>query len=69
MVYGGKVKNLGNDVNKIRKSVSKCIREILDKIEQEHPTLSNHFTGSISTGKYCSYKPRPSIIWLTESPA
>ena len=69
MFYGGKVKNLGNHAHKIRKSVSKCIRAILDKIEQEHPTLSNHFTGSISTGMCCSYKPQPSIVWSTDLPA
>jgi len=69
MFYGGKAKKLGDEHDKIRKSVSKCIRETLDKIEQEHPTLWNHFTGSISTGMCCSYKPRPSIVWSTESPA
>jgi hypothetical protein len=69
MIYRGKAKTLGNDGDKFRKSVSKCIQATLGKIEQEHPTLWNHFTDSISTGWCCSYKPGPSIVWSTESPA
>jgi non-specific serine/threonine protein kinase len=54
-----------DNAERARGMVSKRIRATLDKIHDEDPALSRHFTTSIKTGYFCAYLPDPDhkIFW------
>ena len=54
-----------DNAERARGMVSKRIRATLDKIHDQDPSLSRHFTTSIKTGYFCAYLPDPDhkIVW------
>jgi hypothetical protein len=60
---GGKTRKASNDLERLRKSVSKCIRGDINKIKKTSPELGHHLGPSIHTGTYCSYSPHPRVNW------
>jgi Skp family chaperone for outer membrane proteins len=60
----GQSKLLGNEAEKIRKAVTKCIKASLSRIEQENRDLWRHLDDSIKTGIVCTYKPKLPTKWM-----
>jgi DNA anti-recombination protein RmuC len=56
-------------LEKIRKTVSKSLRQSLRKIEQKHKSLGEYFSRTIKTGIRSSYRPldseNPIVPWDT----
>jgi tetratricopeptide (TPR) repeat protein len=54
-----------DNAERARGMVSKRIRATLDKIHDQDPSLSRHFTTSIKTGYFCAYLPDPDhkFVW------
>lgn len=46
-----------------RKSVAVAIRRAIKAIGKRHPSLANHLSAAIKTGKYCSYTPATELRW------
>ena len=61
--YHGKNVCFDSRAEKDRKSVSKAIKETIQKIALKHPTLAEHLRKTIETGIYCSYQPEVEIQW------
>jgi len=59
-----KPREIGSSVEKARSAVTWRIRSAIKKIKSAHPELAKHFSNSISTGTFCSYKPEFEIQWL-----
>jgi hypothetical protein len=64
MTWDGKSKQLGDEVDRIRKAVTKCISTSLQRIEQENPKLWIHLDESLEMGRFCVYKPRLRTNWM-----
>jgi hypothetical protein len=48
---------------KMRKAVSNAIDRAINKIKEEHESLSTHLIKSIKKGKYISYQPEKPTFW------
>jgi hypothetical protein len=59
----GKLRRLGDETEKARKSVQAAIARAIDKIKEEHPTLAAHLLQNICTGSRCSYNPPSPVDW------
>ncbi|MEX1006861.1 MAG: AAA family ATPase [Acidimicrobiia bacterium] len=55
---GGRSRPMTDDVERARKAVTWRIRDALRRIALVHPELGAHLQDSISTGTFCSYRPR-----------
>lgn len=62
---GGRRRKSGDTAERIRKAVSKAIREAIAAIEREHPALGRHLNVSIRTGHLCCYEPAEPVTWET----
>ena len=62
---GGRRRKSGAIAERIRKAVSKAIREAIAAIEREHPALGRHLDVSIRTGHLCRYEPAQQVAWET----
>jgi hypothetical protein len=51
----GRAREFPTDTEKARKAVSRAIREAIEKIRKDHPTLADHLDESIHTGGSCYY--------------
>lgn len=60
----GKIRQIGNPVEKARSAVTWRIRNAISKIEQDHSSLGKHLSNSIKTGTFCSYEPEKPIEWI-----
>lgn len=61
---GGKTRKVNDPIDKMRSAVTWRIRNAIQKIEKSHPALGKHFTHSIKTGLFCSYRPEKPVKWL-----
>ncbi len=59
----GRTRRLGDQGERIRKTVTARIRYAIDRLRSVHPALADHLTTAVSTGSTCSYRPPP----LTEA--
>ncbi len=59
----GKVREKGTVFEKARSAVTWRVRNTIQKIEKEHPTLGKHLKSSIKTGVNCAYKPELEVQW------
>jgi hypothetical protein len=53
----------GDPAERARAMVTARIRAAMAKVEQAHPTLGRHLRHSISTGRFCSYRPDDPVRW------
>lgn len=63
--YGrnGRARKLSDPSERVRKAVTKCIREAIERIAKRHPSLGRHLRNAIQMGFYCSYSPESSVSW------
>ncbi|MCA1831385.1 MAG: AAA family ATPase [Actinomycetota bacterium] len=60
---GGRARKAGDTGERIRKAVTKRIRDAITKIGAEHASLGQHLANSISTGTFCVYTPEKDVDW------
>jgi hypothetical protein len=56
---GGRIRDLGGDLERARTSVFRTIRYAIERAAQLEPTLGEHLRQSIRTGTTCAYLPDP----------
>jgi tetratricopeptide (TPR) repeat protein len=59
----GRGRQLGDQSERARKTVTARIRDVIGRIEQVHPALGAHLAASITTGTYCAYSPPAPVSW------
>ena len=62
----GKTRNAQDPVEKVRSAVTWRIRNVITKLEKNHPSLARHLDLSIRTGTFCSYNPEKKVDWILE---
>jgi tetratricopeptide (TPR) repeat protein len=60
---GGRARKAADVGDRARKAVTSRIRESIDRIGKEHPSLARHFENAIRTGTFCSYQPDRPLRW------
>jgi AAA ATPase domain len=60
---GGRTRVTGDRTERARKAVAMRIGTALKAIETVHPELARHLRNSVSTGRYCSYRPDQELTW------
>jgi AAA ATPase domain len=60
---GGRVRITGDRTERARKAVAMRIGTALKAIETVHPELARHLRNSVSTGRFCSYRPDQELTW------
>lgn len=63
MGFSGKPRVSSSTVEKARASVTLRIKSSISKMEKVHPQLAKHFSSTIKTGTFCSYRPEFPINW------
>ena len=63
---GGRRRRSVDDVERIRKTVSRRIRQSAERIARHHPPLGEHLRRSLQTGTFCTYRPREAGAWTVE---
>ncbi|MBI3802016.1 MAG: AAA family ATPase [Deltaproteobacteria bacterium] len=53
-----------DEVEKVRKAVTNCIRDVLAKLQKVHPALWQHLFTALKTGTFCSYCPTQPTPWM-----
>ncbi|WP_326597961.1 ATP-binding protein [Streptomyces sp. NBC_01803] len=54
---GGRVRRLGDEAERARKTVTARIRDTLRRLDQRHPELAAHLRATVTTGAMCAYRP------------
>jgi hypothetical protein len=62
---GGRPRVSGDPVERARKAVTMRIATAVRAIDAAHPHLARHLRNSVSTGRFCSYRPDRSVSWRT----
>jgi hypothetical protein len=52
-------------MERVRKAVTKCIREAIRRIGKQHPALGRHLQNAIHTGYCCWYSSERPITWTS----
>lgn len=60
---GGRSRQLGDDTEKARKTVTARIHRALRVLDTRHPALGAHLRAALHTGTTCSYQPTQPIDW------
>jgi hypothetical protein len=60
---GGRPRVIGDQAERARKAVAMRIGTALKAIESGHPELARHLSNSMSTGRFCSYRPDQDVTW------
>jgi hypothetical protein len=60
---GGRDRRLGDEAEKMRKTVTARIRDSLRRLDERHPGLAAHLRASVRTGAHCSYAPAEPVSW------
>jgi AAA ATPase domain len=60
---GGRVRITGDRAERARKAVAMRIGTALKAIDTVHPELARHLRNSVSTGRFCSYRPDQELSW------
>ena len=60
---GGRTRVTGDRTERARKAVAMRIGTALKAIETVHPELARHLRNSVSTGRFCSYRPDQELTW------
>ena len=64
---GGRLRRAGSASERARVSVTRALRQALERIRKHHPSLADHLQRAIRTGTYCVYLPdsRAQTVWKT----
>ncbi len=62
---GGRVRRIGDPVERARKTVSTRLRRAIAAVGRVHPELGRHLERSIDTGRWCAYRPAEQVHWKT----
>ena len=66
---GSRSRLSGDRVERARKAVAMRIGTAVKGIEAGHPVLAQNLRNSVSTGRFCRYRPDEDISWqLTAGP-
>jgi hypothetical protein len=60
---GGRARTGPDPAERVRKAVTNRIRDALDRIEKEHPSMGRHLRNAVRTGTFCSYNPERPTTW------
>lgn len=62
---GGRQRKAASAAQRARVNVTLSIKNVLKKIDKQHPSLALYFSTTIKTGMFCSYTPDPRIpvVW------
>ena len=58
---GGRDRKAASHAERARLNVTRAIRAALKNVERVHPSLAEHLSLTIRTGRYCSYTPDPRV--------
>lgn len=61
---GGKTRKMGDELQNLRRRISKTISEAIAKISENDRQLGHHLTNNIYTGIMMSYRPDRDIQWV-----
>ena len=66
---GRRARTQPNAAERARQSVTKALRDAIDRIERQDRALGAHLRHAIHTGTMCSYEPDPrtTMTWITQS--
>jgi hypothetical protein len=53
----GRPRRVCSDAERARVNVTRNLRDIIKKVSRHNPALGQHFTRTIRTGTFCSYRP------------
>jgi len=53
----GRARKMSDPIERVRKAVTNRIREVIQRIDKQHPDLGHHLRNAIHTGHYCRYSP------------
>jgi hypothetical protein len=56
---GGRDRKAASHAERARLNTTRAIRSAMTAVAKVHPTLGEHLTATIRTGRYCSYTPDP----------
>ncbi len=56
---GGRDRRAASASERARVSVTRAVRQAMERIAEHHPTLGEHLDHAIRTGTYCAYAPDP----------
>jgi hypothetical protein len=62
---GGRDRVSGDRAERARKAVTMRISTALKAIAEAHPDLAQHLSRSVSTGRFCCYRPERPVTWRT----
>jgi hypothetical protein len=60
---GGRARRPGDSAERARKAVAGRIKQAIDRIGGDAPSLGRHLRNSVTTGTYCSYHPEQPVDW------
>jgi len=63
--YGlnGQLRKLDDQIERMRKAVTNCIRDSIVRIAKQNPALGRHLSNAIRTGLFCQYLPENDVSW------
>jgi hypothetical protein len=63
----GRARKMSDPMERVRKAVTNRIREAIERIAKQHPSLGRHLRNGIRTGFSCSYSPDSPVSWTSHS--
>ena len=62
---GGRNRRIGSEAERARSAVTKRIKDSINKIGEDLPSLRRHLAARVTTGYFCSYNPNPQrpVAW------
>ncbi len=66
---GGRARRTGDPAERARTTVTRRIREAIQRVEEVHPELGRHLRSAVRTGTFCVYDPEEPVVWQVSSPA
>ena len=60
---GRRVRRLGDDTEKARKTVTTRIHRAIRTLRRSHPALADHLHATVDTGTSCTYRPTEPTHW------
>jgi pimeloyl-ACP methyl ester carboxylesterase len=60
---GGRDRPTGSAAERARLTVTKRVKDAIDRIQRVHPALGEHLARSVRTGLVCAYLPETAVRW------
>jgi tetratricopeptide (TPR) repeat protein len=61
--FGGRDRRSSSNAERARASVTRAVRQAIDRIQPHHAALADHLTRCLRTGTHCSYVPTQPMSW------